>query len=328
MKRALITGITGQDGSYLAEFLLGQGYEVHGLIRRSTNRQTNIDHIRDRLHLHYGEMCDETALAHTVQEVSPDEFYNLAAQSHVRLSFDNPVYTTDVVALGATRALEILRASQPDCRFYQASTSEIFGDSPPPQSETSVFRPQSPYGIAKLCAHLSVRVYRDGYGMFACGGILFNHESPRRGAEFVTRKITKGVASIAKGKQDLLVLGNIDAKRDWGYAREYVEAMWLMLQQDEPDDYVIATGEPHSVREFLELAFSIAGLDCEKHVKHDQTLERPNEVSVTYGDASRARRKLNWEPKTTFKQLVKIMLDHDMKEVEQEQERDPRGPTA
>ncbi len=313
MKKALIAGITGQDGSYLAELLLEKGYEVHGLIRRSTNRQTNVDHIRTKLHLHYGDMCDETSLHRIIDIAEPDEFYNLAAQSHVRLSFDNPVYTVDVAALGALRALELVRKIRPACRFYQASTSEIFGDCPPPQTEATPFRPASPYGIAKLCAHHAVRVYREGYGMFACSGILFNHESPRRGEEFVTRKITKAAADILAGKQDVLWLGNLDAKRDWGYAKEYVDAMWRMLQQERPDDYLIATGATHSVRDFLEFVFAKAGLDIAKHVKHHDSLERPNEVNALRGDASKATEKLNWSAQTSFEQLAGIMLDHDMK---------------
>ncbi len=312
MKRALIAGITGQDGSYLAELLLSKGYEVHGIIRRSTNRQTNVDHIREKLNLHYGDMCDEVSLSRIIHECDPEEFYNLAAQSHVRLSFDNPLYTTDVAALGAVRALEILHKFKPNCRFYQASTSEIFGNCPPPQREDSPCHPVSPYGIAKLSAHHSVRVYRDGYGMYACSGILFNHESPRRGEEFVTRKITRATADIVAGKKDELWLGNLNAQRDWGYAKEYVEAMWLMLQQDEPDDFLIATGETHSVRDFLEVTFEHAGLEIAKHVKHHDNLERPNEVHALCGDASKAREKLGWQPKTTFADLAQIMLEHDL----------------
>ncbi|NOS99849.1 MAG: GDP-mannose 4,6-dehydratase [Phycisphaerales bacterium] len=312
MKKAVIAGISGQDGSYLAELLLEKGYEVHGIIRRSTNRRTNIDHLRERLHLHYGDLGDVNSLSRIIDGVGPDELYNLAAQSHVRLSFDNPIYTTDIVALGAARLLEIVRRSHPKCRFYQASTGEIFGHSPPPQSETSPLKPQSPYGVAKLYAHHSVRIYREGYGMFACAGILFNHESPRRGDEFVTRKITRGIAAIVKGKTDTLMLGNLVAQRDWGYAKEFVEAMWLMLQQDKPDDYVVATGKTHSVHDFVELAFSKAGLDFKKHVRHDPTLERPNEVPVLCGDPTKARRVLGWTHKTSFEQLVQIMLDHDL----------------
>ncbi len=316
MNKALITGITGQDGSYLAELLLEKGYQVHGLIRRSTNRQTNIDHLRGDLHLHYGDVCDEGSLGRIVNQVGPDEFYNLAAQSHVGLSFDNPVYTSDVAGLGTTRALEVIRKQCSQCRFYQASTGEIFGEAPPPQSESSPIIPQSPYSNAKAYAHHLVRIYREGYGMFACSGILFNHESPRRGLEFVTRKITTAAARIAAGMQDSLVLGNMDAKRDWGYAKEYVEAMWLMLQQPKPDDYVIATGRVHSVREFVETAFARAGLDHTRYVTHHQDLERPNEVHVLCGDAAKARRELGWRPNTTFEQLVEIMLDHDMKQAQ------------
>jgi GDPmannose 4,6-dehydratase len=312
MPRALIAGITGQDGSYLAELLLEKGYEVHGLVRRSTNRGSNIDHIRQRLHLHHGDICDESSLSRIVDESRPDEVYNLAAQSHVRLSFDNPIYTTDVVALGALRLLEILRKLRPECRFYQASTGEIFGKSNPPQNESSPLVPQSPYGVAKLYAHHAVRLYREGYGMFTCSGILFNHESPRRGDEFVTRKITKAAANIMLGRQDILELGNLDAKRDWGYAKEYVEAMWLMLQQSEPDDYVVATGVTHSVREFLDAVFKAADLDVAKHVRYQASLERPTEVNFLCGDPSKAKKKLGWQATTSFAELVRIMLDHDL----------------
>jgi GDPmannose 4,6-dehydratase len=319
MKRALITGVTGQDGSYLAELLLEKGYEVHGIIRRSTTRVSNIDHLRDRLTLHYGDLSNGTVLANIMDAVRPDELYNLAAQSHVRVSFDDPVYTLDIAALGTSRLLEILRKSHPRCRLYQASTSEMFGLAPPPQSESSIFQPQSPYAIGKTAAFHMVRVYREGYGLFACSGILFNHESPRRGSEFVTRKITRAVARIAAGKQDALMLGNLDAHRDWGYAKEYVEAMWLMLQQDQPDDYVIATGETHSVREFLEIAFAKAGLDYRRYVKFDERFLRPCEPNVLRGDASKARIKLGWQPKTTFEKLVEIMVQFDLKHAVEEE---------
>jgi GDPmannose 4,6-dehydratase len=314
MKKALITGITGQDGSYLAELLLEKGYEVHGIIRRSTTRLTNIDHIREELHLQYGDMSDGIGLAKIIHSVGPDEFYNLAAQSQVKLSFDNPVYSTDVAAVGNVRALEILRRSQPECRFYQASTSEMFGKTAPPQTETSNMMPQSPYAAAKLMAHHMVRLYREGYGMYACCGILFNHESPRRSDEFVTRKITKAVANIKAGQQKELRLGILDAKRDWGYAKEYVEAMWLMLQQNTPEDYVIATGETHSVQEFLDLTFAKAGLDQSAFVRTDTRYMRPQEPNVLCGDASKAKEKLGWSPKTKFDGLVDIMLNHDLAE--------------
>lgn len=314
-RKALITGITGQDGSYLAELLLEKGYEVHGVIRRTTTRLSNIDPIQSRLNLHHGDMSDGVGLAKIISEVAPDEFYNLAAQSQVRLSFDQPVYTAQIAALGSMRVLEILRKSCPDCRFYQASTSEMFGASPPPQSETTAFMPRSPYAAAKLFAHHMVRNYREGYGMFACAGVLFNHESPRRGEEFVTRKITRAVAKIVAGKQESLTLGNLEAKKDWGYAKEYVEAMWLMLQQDTPDDYVIATGETHSVREFLEHAFGHVGLDHRQHVRFDAALLRPTEVDALCGDPSKAARRLGWKPRTTCKGLIEIMLEHDLADV-------------
>ena len=314
MKKALITGITGQDGSYLAELLLRKGYEVHGLIRRTTNQKSNIDPFREKLHLHYGDMSDGIALSNVIDSVAPDEVYNLASQSQVKLSFADPVYTSQIAAVGNVSILEILRKSHPRCRFYQASTSEMFGATAPPQSETSPLFPQSPYAVAKVHAHHMVRIYREGYDMFACSGILFNHESPRRGEEFVTRKITKAVANIAAGKCDSLMLGNTECKRDWGYAKEYVEAMWLMLQQDKPDDYVIATGEAHSVQEFVETAFSKAGLDWKRHLKHNAQLLRPIEPNVLCGDPRKAAQKLPWVAKTKFAELVDLMLQHDLVE--------------
>ncbi len=315
MNKALITGITGQDGSYLAELLLEKGYEVHGLIRRSTHRTTNIDHIVDRLHLHYGDMSDAIGLSKTIDFVRPAELYNLASQSQVKLSFDDPAYTAEIAATGNIHVLEILRKSHPDCRLYQASTSELFGTTPPPQNESSILMPQSPYAIAKLHAHHMVRLYRESYGMFACSGILFNHESPRRGLEFVTRKITQAVASIALGKQDSLALGNTDTKRDWGYAKEYVVAMWLMLQQDAPEDLVIATGEMHSVQEFVEAAFSAANLDWKKYLRRDERFVRPADPAMLQGDASRAKERIGWTANTKFEELVKIMFESDVEEL-------------
>lgn len=324
-KRALITGITGQDGSYLAEFLLEKGYEVHGLIRRSSTFNTErIDHIytdphdpKSRLFLHYGDITDSGQLTHLIYNIQPDEIYHLAAQSHVRVSFDMPEFTGDVTGIGTTRMLEAIRRSGIKTRFYQASSSEMFGDSAPPQNEETPFRPRSPYGTAKVYAYWMVRNYREGYGMFAVNGILFNHESPRRGETFVTRKITRALARIKLGLQDKLFLGNLDAKRDWGYAPDFVEAMWLMLQREEPEDYVIATGEAHSVREFLQEAFGYAGMDWKKYVEMDQRYLRPLEVELLQGDSSKAKRSLNWEPKVRFKDLVKIMVDADIKNLEE-----------
>ncbi|MBI4717576.1 MAG: GDP-mannose 4,6-dehydratase [Planctomycetes bacterium] len=313
-KRALITGITGQDGSYLAELLLEKGYEVHGLVRPSTHRRTNIDHIRERLQLHYGDISDAIGLGRVIDAVAPDELYNLAAQSQVRLSFDDPVYTSEIAALGNVHVLEILRKSHPHCRFYQASSSEMFGLAPPPQSEASPFLPQSPYAVAKLHAHHMVRIYRQAFGIYACSGILFNHESPRRGEDFVTRKITRAVAEIAAGRQQELVLGNTAGRRDWGYAREYVEAMWLMLQQHEPEDFVIATGVTHAVQDVVEIAFAYAGLEWDKYVAHDPELYRPTDPSILCGDPRKAREKLGWSARTTLEELVKLMLDADLRE--------------
>ncbi|RPF47017.1 GDPmannose 4,6-dehydratase [Thermodesulfitimonas autotrophica] len=320
MKRALITGITGQDGSYLAELLLAKGYEVHGLIRRASTFNTDrIDHLyRDpheqdvRLFLHYGDLSNSEQLTNLIYNIQPDEIYHLGAQSHVRVSFDMPEYTGDVTGLGTTRILEAIRRSGIKTRFYQASSSEMFGDAPAPQNESTPFRPRSPYAAAKVYAYWMTVNYRQGYGLWACNGILFNHESPRRGETFVTRKITRALANILAGKQKKLYLGNLEARRDWGYAPEYVEAMWLMLQQDEPDDYVIGTGESHSVKEFLEEAFSYAGLDWREHVEIDPRYFRPTEVEFLLADASKAREKLGWSPKVTFKELVRIMVDADI----------------
>ena len=319
-KKALITGITGQDGSYLAEFLLHKGYQVHGLVRRTSifNRE-RIDHLYEdphlqdtRFFLHYGDLSDAGQLTNLIFNIRPDEIYNLGAQSHVRVSFDLPEYTGDVTGLGTTRILESLRRSGIQAKFYQASSSELFGDAPAPQSETSPFRPRSPYAAAKLYAYWMVKNYGAGYNLFACNGILFNHESPRRGENFVTRKITRGVAGIAAKKKEKLYLGNLDAKRDWGYAPEYVEAMWMMLQRDRPEDFVIGTGETHSVREFLEAAFSYAGLEWNRHVEIDSGYFRPTEVDNLRADISKARNMLKWAPRILFGELVKIMVDHDL----------------
>ncbi|HEV2827456.1 MAG TPA: GDP-mannose 4,6-dehydratase [Pyrinomonadaceae bacterium] len=320
MKKALITGITGQDGSYLAELLLSKGYEVHGIIRRASSFNTaRIDHLYAdphingvRFFLHYGDISDSTNLIKLLYRIQPEEVYHLAAQSHVRVSFDIPEYTGDVTALGTIRILEAIRETGLKAKFYQASSSEMFGKvSEVPQCETTPFYPRSPYGIAKVYAYWSTVNYRESYGMFACNGILFNHESPRRGETFVTRKITRAAAMIKAGSQDKLYLGNLEAKRDWGYAKEYVEAMWLMLQQDQPDDYVIATGETHSVKEFLEESFSYSGLDWQDHVEIDPKYYRPVEVDLLVGDAGKARRLLQWEPKTKFEELVHLMVDAD-----------------
>jgi GDPmannose 4,6-dehydratase len=354
MKKALITGITGQDGSYLAEFLLEKGYEVHGLIRRSSTFNTErIDHIyadphdpKAKFFLHYGDITDSGQLTNLIYNIRPDEIYHLAAQSHVRVSFDMPEFTGDVTGIGTTRLLESIRRSGIKTRFYQASSSEMFGDAPPPQNEETPFRPRSPYSAAKVYAYWMVKNYREGYGMFAVNGILFNHESPRRGETFVTRKITRALARIKLGLQDKLYLGNLEAKRDWGYAPDFVEAMWLMLQQDKPDDYVIATGETHSVREFVNLAFNHAGIDLEWKgtgvgekgivrslpstltssstlsigdaiIEIDPRYFRPLEVEFLQGDASKAKKKLNWQPKVKFKELVKIMVEADIKNLEE-----------
>jgi len=354
-KKALITGITGQDGSYLAELLLEKGYEVHGLIRRSSTFNTErIDHIytdphdlKSKLFLHYGDLNDGGQLSNLIYNIQPDEIYHLAAQSHVRVSFDMPEFTGDVTGIGTTRMLEAIRRSKIKTRFYQASSSEMFGDAPPPQNEETPFRPRSPYGAAKAYSHWMVRNYREGYGMFAVNGILFNHESPRRGETFVTRKITRAIARIKYGLEKKLFLGNLEAKRDWGYAGDYVEAMWLMLQQPEPDDYVIATGETHSVREFVNQAFQHAGIEIEWRgsgpaekgivksvasylqppasnlnvgdvlIEIDPRYFRPLEVEFLQGDASKARRKLGWKPKIGFRDLVQMMVNADIKALEE-----------
>jgi GDPmannose 4,6-dehydratase len=326
VKKALITGITGQDGSYLAELLLAKGYEVHGIIRRASTFNTGrIDHLYTDPHvngvhlfLHYGDIADSTNLIKLLYRIQPDEVYHLAAQSHVRVSFDIPEYTGDVTGLSTIRILEAIRETGVGAKFYQASSSEMFGKvQEVPQRETTPFHPRSPYGVAKVYAYWATRNYRESYGLFACNGILFNHESPRRGETFVTRKITRAVARIKAGLQKNLYLGNLDAKRDWGYAKEYVEAMWLMLQQPEPDDYVIATGETHSVEEFLVEAFSHVGLDWRPYVEFDPKYLRPAEVDLLVGDASRARRVLGWEPATTFEGLVRLMVNADMEALEE-----------
>ena len=322
MKKALITGITGQDGSYLADLLLEKGYEVHGIIRRaSTFNTSRIDHLYQdphvngvRLFLHYGDLADSVNLVKLIYSLKPDEIYHLGAQSHVRVSFDIPEYTADVTGVGTIRILEAMREAGVKSRFYQASSSEMYGKvQDVPQKETTPFWPRSPYGAAKVFSYWATVNYRESYNMHASNGILFNHESPRRGETFVTRKITRAVAAIKLGLQKELYLGNTDAKRDWGYAPEYVEAMWLMLQQDTPDDYVVATGETHTVKEFLEHAFGHVGLDWEQYVKYDERYERPAEVDLLVGDPSKAKRQLNWEPKVKFAELVQIMVDADLK---------------
>jgi GDPmannose 4,6-dehydratase len=320
MKRAVITGITGQDGSYLAELLLSKGYEIHGIIRRaSTFNTSRIDHIYQdpnlpsaKLFLHHGDLSSTEWILNLIYSLAPDELYHLAAQSHVKVSFDIPEYTGDITGLGTMRLLEAIRRSGAKTRFYQASSSEMFGSAPPPQSETTLFQPRSPYAAAKLYAHWMTSIYREGYSLYAADGILFNHESPRRGETFVTRKITRGVAAILAGGEDSLYLGNLEARRDWGYAPEYVEAMWRILQQDAPDDFVIGTGETHSVREFVEEAFAYAGLDWKKHVKISDRYLRPLEVDVLIADPRKARAKLEWEPQIGFRDLVAIMVDADV----------------
>ncbi|MBJ7353307.1 MAG: GDP-mannose 4,6-dehydratase [Thermoleophilaceae bacterium] len=326
-KKALITGITGQDGSYLADLLLEKGYEVHGLIRRSSSINTQrIDHIYSDpfkqttdLHLHYGDLNDASSLNRVLEKVAPDEIYNLAAQSHVKVSFEIPEYTGEVTGLGALRLLEAIRETEVPARFYQASSSELYGlVQAVPQNEDTPFYPRSPYAVAKLYAYWIVVNYREGYGLHASNGILFNHESPRRGETFVTRKITRAVARIKAGVQDKLYLGNLEAKRDWGFAGDYVEAQWLMLQQDEPADYVIATGETHTVREFVDRAFSRVGLNYEEYVEVDPRYFRPTEVDLLIGDPSRAEQKLGWKPKVTFEGLVDMMVDADVEDVERQ----------
>ncbi|MSU27389.1 MAG: GDP-mannose 4,6-dehydratase [Pedosphaera sp.] len=324
-KKALVTGITGQDGSYLAELLLAKGYEVHGIIRRASSFNTQrLEHIysdphspKHKLILHYGDLSDASGLSRLIGKIQPDEVYNLAAQSHVRVSFDAPEYTADIVGTGTIRLLEAIREVGIKPRFYQASSSEMYGKvMEVPQTETTPFYPRSPYACAKVYSYWITVNYRESYGLHASNGILFNHESPRRGETFVTRKITRAVAAIKLGRQDKLFLGNIDSKRDWGFAKEYVEAMWLMLQQPEPDDYVIATGETHSVREFLEVSFGHLGLDWKKHVEIDPRYYRPAEVDLLIGDPSKAKEKLGWVPKVTFTELAKLMVDADLKDLQ------------
>lgn len=325
-KRALITGITGQDGSYLSEFLLEQGYEVHGIIRRTSTFNTDrLEHIyvdphneQARFFLHYGDLTDGTTMRRILEEIEPIEIYNLGAQSHVRVSFDSPEYTVDAVGMGTLRLLEAIRDYRRrtgiEVRFYQAGSSEMFGKVQEiPQKETTPFYPRSPYACAKVYAHWQTVNHRESYGMFACNGILFNHESPRRGETFVTRKITRAIARIVAGKQKKIFLGNLDSKRDWGYAKDYVKAMWLMLQQDEPDDYVVATGETHSIREFLDISFNYVNLDWHDYVEFDERYLRPAEVDLLIGDPAKAKQKLGWEPSVTFEQLVALMVEADLR---------------
>lgn len=312
-RRTLITGITGQDGSYLAEFLLGMGYEVYGIVRRaSTAGMDRLDGIRSRINLLSGDLLDQSSLMRAMSTSRPHEIYNLAAQSFVPTSWSEPVFTAEVTAVGATRMLEAMRAAAPEARFYQASTSEMFGKAPAPQNEETPFHPRSPYGVAKVYAHWATVNYRESYDLFATSGILFNHESPRRGHEFVTRKITTGAARIKVGLQDKLRLGNLDARRDWGFAGDYVRAMWLMLQSDEPRDYVIATGETRSVRDCCQRAFEVVGLDYEEHVEIDPAFLRPAEVDHLFGDPTRARKELGWKCETSFDQLIQMMVEHDL----------------
>ncbi|HEX6566002.1 MAG TPA: GDP-mannose 4,6-dehydratase [Chthoniobacterales bacterium] len=329
MKRALITGITGQDGSYLADFLLGKGYEVHGIIRRaSTFNTARIDHLYQdphvhgvRLFLHYGDLADSVHLVKLLYNLQPDEIYHLGAQSHVRVSFDIPEYTADVTGIGTIRILEAVREAGVKPRFYQASSSEMFGKvQEVPQTERTPFWPRSPYGVAKVFSYWATVNYRESYALHASNGILFNHESPRRGETFVTRKISRAVARIKCGLDKELYLGNLDARRDWGYAPEYVQGMWLMIQQDRPDDYILATNETHSVREFVEVAFERVGLDWKEFVKHDQRYERPSEVDLLIGDATKAKKMLNWEPQVRFEELVRIMVDADLALIEAQHE--------
>ena len=334
-KKALITGITGQDGSYLADLLLAKGYEVHGVIRRTSTFTTGrIDHLYTnpeiygkKLFLHYGDLADAVQMTKLIYELKPDEIYNLAAQSHVRVSFDIPEYTADVTGVGVIRLLEAMREAGVNSRFYQASSSEMFGKVQEiPQTERTPFWPRSPYGVAKVFGYWATVNFRESYGMHATNGILFNHESPRRGGTFVTRKITRAVAAIKLGKQKELILGNLDAKRDWGYAAEYVEAMWLMLQQDQGDDYVMATNEMHTVKEFLEEAFSHVDLDWKEFVKYDARYDRPAEVDLLIGDPAKAKKQLGWEPKVRFKELVKIMVNADVAEAQGLPVPDPLTP--
>ena len=326
MKKTLITGITGQDGSYLAEFLLNKGYEVHGLIRRSSTFNTGrIDHLykdmhdpEARMYLHYGDLSVSAHLTNLLSDIKPDEIYHLGAQSHVRVSFDTPEYTGDITGLGTIRLLEAIRKTGIRTRFYQASSSEMFGAAPPPQSELTPFQPQSPYAAAKVYSYYVVKNYREAYNIFACNGILFNHESPRRGETFVTRKITRAAARIKLGLQKKLYLGNLDAKRDWGFAGDYVEVMWMMLQQDKPDDFAIATGETHSVREFVERVFEKLDLDYRRYVEIDERYFRPTEVDVLLGDSTKAQETLGWKPKTNFDQLINMMVKTDLELAEKE----------
>jgi GDPmannose 4,6-dehydratase len=323
-KRALITGVTGQDGSYLTEFLLAKGYEVHGLMRRASLFNTDrVDHLYHdphlggaKLTLHYGDLTDGTSLRRVLEVVEPDEIYNLGAQSHVKVSFDIPEYTAEVIAIGSLRLIEAVRDhvlhGGHSIRYYQAGSSEMFGAAPPPQNERTPFYPRSPYGVSKVAAHWFAVNYREAYSLFICNGILFNHESPRRGETFVTRKVTRAVGRISQRLQDKLYLGNLEARRDWGFTADYVEAMWLMLQQQNPDDYVIATGQAHSVRDVVELAFAAAGLDWRRHVEIDQRYFRPTEVDVLLGDPSKARKVLAWEPRVTFSALINMMVEHDI----------------
>jgi len=326
MKKAFLTGITGQDGSYLAEFLLSKGYEVHGLIRRSSTFNTErIDHLYHdfhdpdtRLFLHYGDLSVSAQLMDLLSSIQPDEIYNLGAQSHVRVSFDMPEYTGDVTGLGTLRILEAIRKTEIKTKFYQASSSEMFGSAPPPQNERTVFQPRSPYAAAKVYSYYVTQNYRDAYGIFAANGILFNHESPRRGETFVTRKITRAATQIKLGLKDKLYLGNLEAKRDWGFAGDYVEAMWLMLQQDQPDDFVIATGETHSVREFAEMVFKKLNLDYKKYITIDKRYFRPTEVDELQGDSTKAKRVLGWQPKASFEKLVDMMIEADLDSAKKE----------
>lgn len=329
-KKALITGITGQDGSYLAELLLSKQYEVHGLMRRASTFNTDrIEHIYQdphvsnrKLFLHYGDLADSSVINKLINQIKPDEIYNLGAQSHVRVSFDIPEYTADIIALGTLRILEAIKSSGLPIKFYQASSSEMFGSSPPPQNEKTSFQPRSPYGCAKVFAYYTTILYRQAYGIFACNGILFNHESPRRGETFVTKKITKGIAKILAGLEKKIYLGNLDARRDWGYAPEYVEAMWLMLQQKKADDYIIATGETHSVKEFIKEAFKYVGIkNWQKYIEIDSRYFRPSEVENLRGNALKAKIKLGWKPKIRFKEIIKIMVDADIEILEKQLKR-------
>jgi len=328
-RRALVTGITGQDGSYLADLLLEKGYDVHGMVRRSSTETFHrLAHIRDRITLHTGDLLDQRSLVDVMRAVEPHEIYNLAAMSFVAASWNQPVLTAEFSGVGVTRTLEAMRDAARDARFYQASSSEMFGKvQDVPQNEKTPFYPRSPYGVAKAYGHFITVNYRESYDLFACSGVLFNHESPRRGLEFVTRKVTHGAASIKLGLQEELLLGNLDAERDWGYAKDYVEAMWLMLQQDEPDDFVVATGKAHSVRELVDIAFQHVGLDPAEYVRTDPAYFRPAEVDHLIGDASKARAKLGWEPRTSFEELIRLMVDSDLALLS-ETTKPPRGPSG